>query len=91
MSFPSAGDDSTFLSFAKGDLIVLDQDTGEHVMTSGWAHGINDRSKLKGDFPADCVYVLPTVTKPPPEIVVSSSPFLCTARISPNVFYGLEI
>ncbi|XP_028818757.1 myosin VIIAa isoform X7 [Denticeps clupeoides] len=62
-------DDSTFLSFIKGDLIVLDQDTGEQVMTSGWAHGINDRTKQRGDFPADCVYVLPTVTRPLPDIV----------------------
>uniref|UniRef100_A0A8C9U0C5 Myosin VIIAa n=1 Tax=Scleropages formosus TaxID=113540 RepID=A0A8C9U0C5_SCLFO len=60
------GDDSTFLSFLKGDLIILDQDTGEQVMNSGWAHGINDRTKQKGDFPADCVYVLPTVLKVTP-------------------------
>uniref|UniRef100_A0A9J8ARX1 Myosin VIIAa n=1 Tax=Cyprinus carpio carpio TaxID=630221 RepID=A0A9J8ARX1_CYPCA len=64
-----AGDDSTFLSFLKGDLILLDQDTGEQVMTSGWAHGINDRTKQRGDFPADCVYVLPTVVRPPSDIV----------------------
>ncbi|XP_052387601.1 myosin VIIAa [Carassius gibelio] len=64
-----AGDDSTFLSFLKGDLILLDQDTGEQVMTSGWAHGINDRTKQKGDFPADCVYVLPTVVRPPSDVV----------------------
>ncbi|TRY99157.1 hypothetical protein DNTS_033984, partial [Danionella cerebrum] len=64
-----AGDDSTFLSFLKGDLIVLDQDSGEQVLTSGWAHGTNDRTKLRGDFPADCVYVLPTGVRPPPDIV----------------------
>ncbi|MBN3313878.1 MYO7A protein, partial [Atractosteus spatula] len=64
-----AGDESSFLSFVKGDLILLDQDTGEQVMNSGWAHGINDRTKQKGDFPADCVYVLPTVTRPQSEIV----------------------
>ncbi|XP_061072703.1 myosin VIIAa isoform X1 [Conger conger] len=63
------GEDSTFLSFAKGDLILLDQETGEQVMNSGWAHGINDRTKQRGDFPADCVYVLPTVTRPQPDIV----------------------
>ncbi|XP_035241291.1 myosin VIIAa isoform X2 [Anguilla anguilla] len=63
------GEDSTFLSFAKGDLILLDQETGEQVMNSGWAHGINDRTKQRGDFPADCVYVLPTVTRPLPDIV----------------------
>ncbi|XP_071671882.1 unconventional myosin-VIIa isoform X6 [Patagioenas fasciata] len=63
------GEDSGFLSFLKGDLIVLDQDTGEHVMNSGWANGYNERTKQKGDFPTDSVYVLPTVTMPPLEIV----------------------
>nr|XP_055035740.1 unconventional myosin-VIIa isoform X1 [Misgurnus anguillicaudatus] len=63
------GQDSTFLSFSKGDLIILDDHTGEQVMTSGWAHGVNDRTKKTGDFPADCVYVLPTITRPKYDIV----------------------
>ncbi|XP_019380407.1 PREDICTED: unconventional myosin-VIIa isoform X3 [Gavialis gangeticus] len=63
------GEESGFLSFLKGDLIVLDQDTGEQVMNSGWANGINERTKQRGDFPTDSVYVLPTVTMPPLEIV----------------------
>uniref|UniRef100_A0A8D0CXJ8 Myosin VIIA n=1 Tax=Sander lucioperca TaxID=283035 RepID=A0A8D0CXJ8_SANLU len=63
------GVDSTFLSFSKGDLIILDEHDGEHVMNSGWAHGINDRTKQRGDFPADCVYVLPTITRPQYDIV----------------------
>uniref|UniRef100_A0A672V9T6 Myosin VIIA n=1 Tax=Strigops habroptila TaxID=2489341 RepID=A0A672V9T6_STRHB len=64
-------EESGFLSFLKGDLIVLDQDTGEQVMNSGWANGFNERTKQRGDFPTDSVYVLPTVTMPPLEIVVS--------------------
>ncbi|XP_054902492.1 unconventional myosin-VIIa-like isoform X4 [Poeciliopsis prolifica] len=64
-----AGVDSTFLSFCKGDLIILDEHDGEHVMNSGWAHGVNDRTKQRGDFPADCVYVLPTITRPQYDIV----------------------
>lgn len=64
------GEESTFLSFMKGDLIVLDQDTGEQVLNSGWAHGLNERSKQRGDFPADCVYVLPTMIHPQQELVV---------------------
>ncbi|XP_039704262.1 unconventional myosin-VIIa [Pteropus medius] len=64
-----AGEESGFLSFAKGDLIILDHDTGEQVMNSGWACGINERTKQRGDFPTDCVYVMPTVTMPPREIV----------------------
>lgn len=65
-----AGEESGFLSFAKGDLLILDHDTGEQVMNSGWASGINERTKQRGDFPTDCVYVMPTVTMPPREIVV---------------------
>lgn len=65
-----AGEDPTFLGFSKGDLIVLDQHSGEHVMTSGWAHGVNDRTKRRGDFPAECVYILPTITRPQYDIVV---------------------
>uniref|UniRef100_A0A8C5HP89 Myosin VIIAa n=1 Tax=Gouania willdenowi TaxID=441366 RepID=A0A8C5HP89_GOUWI len=66
----SDGEESTFLTFLKGDLILLDQDCGEQVLNSGWAHGINERTNQKGDFPADCVYVLPTMTRPQQEIVV---------------------
>lgn len=69
---PAVGVDSNFLSFAKGDLIILDEHDGEHVMNSGWAHGVNDRTKQRGDFPADCVYVLPTITRPQYDIVVSA-------------------
>lgn len=50
----------------------MDEHDGEHVMNSGWAHGINDRTKQRGDFPADCVYVLPTITRPQYDIVVSA-------------------
>uniref|UniRef100_A0A667XP48 Myosin VIIAa n=1 Tax=Myripristis murdjan TaxID=586833 RepID=A0A667XP48_9TELE len=64
------GEESTFLSFLKGDLILLDQDTGEQVLNSGWAHGINERTNQKGDFPADCVYVLPCVTRPQPDVAL---------------------
>ncbi|XP_045413250.1 unconventional myosin-VIIa isoform X3 [Lemur catta] len=64
-----AGEESGFLSFAKGDLVILEHDTGEQVMNSGWANGVNERTKQRGDFPTDCVYVMPTVTMPPREIV----------------------
>ncbi|XP_074073046.1 unconventional myosin-VIIa isoform X2 [Macrotis lagotis] len=63
------GEESGFLSFLKGDLIILDHDTGEQVMNSGWANGVNERTKTRGDFPTDCVYVMPTATTPSREIV----------------------
>uniref|UniRef100_A0A8C3ELG4 Myosin VIIA n=1 Tax=Corvus moneduloides TaxID=1196302 RepID=A0A8C3ELG4_CORMO len=73
LSFPeiTAVSSRKLQGFLKGDLIVLDQDTGEQVMNSGWANGFNERTKQRGDFPTDSVYVLPTVTMPPLEIVVS--------------------
>uniref|UniRef100_A0A803VBG2 Myosin VIIA n=1 Tax=Ficedula albicollis TaxID=59894 RepID=A0A803VBG2_FICAL len=80
-------EESGFLSFLKGDLIVLDQDTGEQVMNSGWANGFNERTKQRGDFPTDSVYVLPTVTMPPLEIVVSRN---CTTWCNLQGPYTLE-
>lgn len=38
-------------------------------MTSGWAVGRCERTDVKGDFPSEIVYVLPTMTKPPGEIL----------------------
>lgn len=68
--YSSPGDGtSSFLTFSKGDLIVLDQQNGETVMNSGWCVGENIQTGKKGDFPAECVYVLPTITKPPPDIL----------------------
>ena len=66
----SAGPDAAFLNFSKGDLIVLEEHDGEHVLNSGWAYGTNDRTKQRGDFPADHVYVLPTLSRPQYDIVV---------------------
>ncbi|ODN02660.1 Myosin-VIIa [Orchesella cincta] len=61
---------SSFLSFLKGDLIILEDDnSGETVMTSGWCVGRCERTDEKGDFPAEMVYVLPATAKPPPDIL----------------------
>ncbi|XP_030648187.1 unconventional myosin-VIIa-like [Chanos chanos] len=68
-SHSPAGEDATFLRFSKGDLILLDEHNGEQVLNSGWAQGVNDRTKQKGSFPANSVYVLPTITRPQYDIV----------------------
>ncbi|XP_071481715.1 myosin-VIIa-like [Diadema antillarum] len=60
---------SSYLNFQRGDLIILEQENGEQGMNSGWCYGQNDRTNQKGDFPAECVYVLPTKTKPAQEVV----------------------
>ena len=69
----SSGEGSAFLSFKKGDLIKLDIEDGQDVMQSGWCTGICERSGEKGDFPAECVYVLPAIARPAPEVLVSES------------------
>lgn len=61
---------SNFLSFLKGDLIILEEDsTGESVINSRWCIGRCERTQERGDFPAETVYVLPTLSKPPNDIV----------------------
>lgn len=70
--FQFSGEGTSFLNFQKGDLIILDDEsTGETVLTSGWCFGICDRTGERGDFPAENVYVLPTLSKPLADILVS--------------------
>lgn len=40
-------------------------------MSANWCVGRCERTGEKGDFPAETVYVLPAVTKPPVDILVS--------------------
>ena len=40
-------------------------------MQSGWCYGLCERTGAKGDFPAQCVYSLPTLQKPAPAVLVS--------------------
>jgi len=65
-----AGDSGSFLEFKRGDLIELGEDSADMIQSSGWCYGLCVRSGKRGDFPAECVYILPTMTKPPPEILV---------------------
>ena len=51
-------------------MICLEEDDGETVMQSGWCYGLCDRTGKKGDFPAECVYVLPAITKPSAYVLV---------------------
>ncbi|BFZ06054.1 hypothetical protein BsWGS_09093 [Bradybaena similaris] len=63
-------DKASFLALKKGDLIVIDSSSsGETVLNSGWCKGENTSTKKKGDFPTECVYVLPTIIKPSAEIM----------------------
>lgn len=53
--------------------MLEDDSTGETVMNSGWCVGHCERTSEKGDFPAETVYVLPALTKPQNDILVSKS------------------
>lgn len=65
---PEVGE--SFLSFKKGDLIILkNNSTGETLLTATWGYGeCNGKS---GDFHTEMVYILPTLTPPPQDILVS--------------------
>ncbi|XP_026757269.2 myosin-VIIa isoform X1 [Galleria mellonella] len=68
--YKAPGEGSSFLTFQKGDLIILEEDsTGESVLNNGWCIGRCERTMERGDFPAETVYVLPALTKPPPDIL----------------------
>lgn len=42
---------------------------GSQIISSAWGYG--EKDGVRGDFPSECVYVLPTMTKPNPTIIVS--------------------
>ena len=44
--------------------------SGEAVLTSGWCTGTCERTEDRGDFPAEAVYVLPCLSRPPDDILV---------------------
>lgn len=68
------GDVPSYLQLVKGDLVVLDAESqGETVLNGGWCSGRNERTGDKGDFPSEVVYIIPAMSKPPPDILVSAA------------------
>uniref|UniRef100_H0XC39 Unconventional myosin-VIIb n=1 Tax=Otolemur garnettii TaxID=30611 RepID=H0XC39_OTOGA len=63
-----ATDDPTFLPFKKGDLLVLKQKQGL-LASENWVLGHNDRTDKTGMVPMDCLYTIPTVTKPSAQLL----------------------
>ncbi|KAL1023382.1 hypothetical protein UPYG_G00040140 [Umbra pygmaea] len=61
-------DDTTFLNFKKGELIVLVKDD-EMSVGRGWIKGMNERTGKTGAVPTDAILVLPTLTKPTNEVM----------------------
>lgn len=64
------GDGPTVLSFNQGDLMILDEGhNGESVFKNGWVSAKLEKTGERGDVPTECIYVLPTTTKPPATIL----------------------
>ncbi|KAM3850264.1 unconventional myosin-VIIb [Diretmus argenteus] len=61
-------DDPTFLSFKKGELIVIIKD-GEFSLESGWINGRNERTGRTGAVSTDVILVLPTLSKPTNQVM----------------------
>jgi len=64
-----AGEEHNLLKFKKGDLLMLDRKAGSEFASKGWRTATNDRTQKNGEFPVDCVYVLPAMRKPSAEII----------------------
>lgn len=68
----SSADDSTFLSFKKGELIIIIKDD-EFSHQRGWIKGENERTRQTGAVPTDAILILPTLSKPTNEVMVRRS------------------
>lgn len=70
-SLLSSTDDPTFLSFKKGELIIIIKDD-EFSHQRGWIKGENERTRKTGAVPIDAILILPTLTKPTNQVMVWS-------------------
>lgn len=58
------------LSLKKGDIIKLvDGCTGNTAFMSSYV--IGEKNGIIGKFPCECVYIVPTINKPSPQLMVS--------------------
>uniref|UniRef100_A0A8B9JD85 Myosin VIIBb n=1 Tax=Astyanax mexicanus TaxID=7994 RepID=A0A8B9JD85_ASTMX len=63
-------DDATYLSCKKGDLLCIIND-GEYSKDGGWIKGQNERTGQSGAVSADAIMILPTLSRPSDEILVT--------------------
>ncbi|KAM6939036.1 unconventional myosin-VIIb [Lycodopsis pacificus] len=61
-------DDPTFLSFKKGELIIIIKDD-EFSQQRGWIKGQNESTRQTGAVPTDAILILPTLSKPTNEVM----------------------
>ena len=69
------------MSFRRGDLIQLENEEGVDISHTGWCYGVCERTGQRGDFPSECVYILPTLTKPASEILVGWTVIMIFTRV----------
>jgi myosin-7 len=50
---------------------LTDGKLGESVLSGDWGEGQCERTRMKGCFPVESVYVLPAIKRPPSDILVS--------------------
>uniref|UniRef100_A0A3Q3VZU9 Uncharacterized protein n=1 Tax=Mola mola TaxID=94237 RepID=A0A3Q3VZU9_MOLML len=70
--------DPTFLSFKKGELIIIIKDD-EFSQQGGWIKGENERTRQIGAVPVDAILILPTLSKPTNLVLFQS-----LLHLSPN-------
>ncbi|GCB64539.1 hypothetical protein scyTo_0007553 [Scyliorhinus torazame] len=64
----SEQDDPIFLKYEKGDLIKLIKNE-EIIQDYGWIQGQNERTAKIGSLSLESVYIVPTLVKPPSEVM----------------------
>ena len=71
-----SGEGTGSFHFRQGDVIYLpEEENVNEARHDDWAVGVCERTKQKGRFPMDCVYVLPCVDKPPDAFLVNFNQF----------------
>lgn len=73
------GHELSYLQLNKGDLITLDDHCkGNTIMNGGWGSGYCERTRKHGDFPFESVSVIPTMSKPTDDLLVTQLSHYCT-------------
>lgn len=65
----SSADDPTFLSFKKGELIIIIKDD-EFSEQRGWIKGQSESTRQTGAVPTEAILILPTLSKPTNAVMV---------------------
>ncbi|XP_045469872.1 myosin-VIIa-like [Harmonia axyridis] len=59
----------SFIAFRKGDLIVLQNATGQDIMNTSYGYG--ECNNVSGDFPTEFIHILPCLSQPKQEVLAA--------------------